>query len=47
MKKKCKYCGGFLPDTPFYFLNREPLGTLNVWVCPNCGKKVEEWVTSK
>lgn len=42
MTKKCGYCGGYLPDTPFYFISRLQ-GTLNVWVCPNCRKRYTEF----
>lgn len=43
MQKKCGYCGGYLPEIPLYFFERDK-GRFNVWVCPNCRKRYTEWI---
>ena len=42
-KRKCRVCGSFLPSTPFYVLHRQ-IGILEVYLCPNCGARNDEWV---
>lgn len=42
IRNRYPYCGGFLPDYPFYELDRHT-GTYEVWVCPNCKSKVSKW----
>lgn len=42
-QEKCPYCGGFLNKSAFYRFDRYS-GSLYVWICPNCKKKVSKWL---
>lgn len=41
-KKKCPYCGGYLPSQSFYSIERVE-GTLYIQVCPNCKGRISKW----
>lgn len=45
-QNKCPMCGAFFHKDSFYTLKRFA-GTYSVWICPNCGHSIKQWIPNK